>query len=186
MYRRLFSINMEQTEAGKQIWTIGHSTRTGDDFLETLKSFNIEVLADVRRYPGSRKYPQFNAFELEPVLARENVDYVPMPELGGRRKAHPDSKNTVWRNEAFRGYADYTASSEFEAAIAKLTDLARRKRLAYMCSEAVWWRCHRSIISDYLKERGWLVMHIMNKNVATEHPYTSAYLQLHPDPGKSA
>ena len=89
-------------------------------------------------------------------------------------------KNTVWRNEAFRGYADYTESAEFENGIIELTDIAKAYRTAYMCSEAVWWRCHRSIISDYLKERGWKVMHIMKENVATEHPYTSAFLQTHP------
>jgi uncharacterized protein (DUF488 family) len=162
------------------ICTVGHSIRTEEEFLKALKSFNIEVLVDVRRYPGSRKYPQFNVSALEKYLPESGINYIQQVALGGRRTPEPDSKNTVWRNEAFRGYADYTESDEFRKALSDLTELARTSRTAYMCSEAVWWRCHRAIISDILKEQGWKVMHIMKENLATEHPYTSAFLQTHP------
>lgn len=170
---------MELVQNNKLIWTIGHSTRTIEDFLSALTSFKIEVLVDVRRYAGSRKYPQFNLPALEQSLSGIGVKYVPMPLLGGRRKPNPNSRNTVWRNEAFRGYADYTESIEFANALQELIKVALNHRTAYMCSEAVWWRCHRAIISDCLKEQGWQVMHIMKANTATEHPYTSAYLQTH-------
>ncbi|MBB6612685.1 DUF488 domain-containing protein [Pontibacter sp. Tf4] len=159
------------------IWTFGHSTRTTDEVVAALNSFEIEVLVDVRRYPGSRKYPHFNVEALQEFLPAAGIAYQPMTDLGGRRKPRPDSTNTVWRSESFRGYADYAETKEFEAAIANLTNLATQKHTAYMCSEAVWWRCHRAIISDYLKERGWQVMHILKEGVATEHPFTSAYLE---------
>lgn len=162
------------------IWTFGHSTRSPEEFIQALSSFGIEVLADVRRYPGSRKYPHFNVDALQEYLPAAGITYVPMTELGGRRKPSPDSKNTVWRSESFRGYADYAETAAFKAGLEKLTGLAKVKRTAYMCSEAVWWRCHRAIISDYLKADGWLVLHIMQAEVAKEHPYTAAYLQTHP------
>lgn len=161
------------------IWTFGHSTRSTEEFIQALQSFGIEVLADVRRYPGSRKYPQFNVAALEEYLPAAGINYKPMPALGGRRKPRPDSRNTVWRSESFRGYADYAETEEFGEALEELKQVAKEKRTAYMCSEAVWWRCHRAIISDCLKEQGWLVMHIMKEEVATEHPYTAAYLQQH-------
>lgn len=166
---------------GSEIWTIGHSTRTQAEFLGCLKSFGIQILVDVRRFPGSRKYPHFNTGAVEKYLPENGIKYIQLEALGGRRKPLPDSKNTVWQNEAFRGYADYTASPDFLKAITGLAELATPSRTAYMCSEAVSWRCHRSIMSDYLKEHGWKVMHIMNEGVASEHsPYTSAYLQTHP------
>ena len=168
-----------QTESGKYIWTIGHSTRTREDFLKALSSFGIEVLADVGRYPGSRKYPQFNVEALREYLPPSGIDYLPQTALGGRRKPNPHSSNTIWRNEAFRGYADYTETEEFKTAINRLIEVALHRPTAYMCSEAVWWRCHRAIISDYLKAEGWTVMHIMKENVTTEHPYTAAYRATH-------
>lgn len=163
------------SSSGKTIWTIGHSTRSQEDFLNCLKSFEMEMLVDVRRYPGSRKYPQFNPSALESYLPEAGILYIQQPDLGGRRKPRPDSKNTQWRNEAFRGYADYAETDEFSNALTNLATIALRYRTAYMCSEAVWWRCHRAIISDYLKASGWTVMHIMKPNSAVEHPYTSAY-----------
>ncbi|MDO6388593.1 DUF488 domain-containing protein [Pontibacter sp. BT731] len=163
----------------KTIWTFGHSTRSPEEFVAALQSFQIEVLVDVRRYPGSKKYPHFNVSALETYLPEAGIRYMPEQELGGRRKPRPDSPHTVWRSDSFRGYADYAETKEFEEAIAKLTEVANQKRTAYMCSEAVWWRCHRAIISDYLKERGWTVMHIMLEGVAKEHPYTSVYLETH-------
>ncbi|MBJ6118186.1 DUF488 domain-containing protein [Pontibacter sp. BT310] len=163
----------------KTIWTFGHSTRPPEEFIAALKSFKIEVLVDVRRYPGSKKYPQFNVAALQEYLPEAGIAYMPFTELGGRRKPKPDSKNTVWRSESFRGYADYSETEEFKEAVNKLEEIATIQRVAYMCSEAVWWRCHRAIISDFLKAEGWTVMHILNEGVAKEHPYTSAYLETH-------
>ncbi len=167
-------------ENNPTIWTIGHSTRSVEEFLAALKSFQIEMLVDVRRYPGSKKYPHFNVAALETYLPEAGIGYMPEAELGGRRKPKPGSANTIWRNEAFRGYADYAETDAFKEGLAKLTAVAAQQRTAYMCSEAVWWRCHRAIISDYLKAGGWTVMHIMKEGVAKEHPYTSAFLETHP------
>jgi uncharacterized protein (DUF488 family) len=158
----------------KTIWTIGHSTRLLEEFIEILRSFDIELVADVRNYPGSKRFPHFNKEALETSLPANQVNYIHFKDLGGRRNPVPGSTNTRWRNSAFRGYADYMETQSFKTAIERLEHLAAKKRTAYMCSEAVWWSCHRSLISDYLKARGWLVMHIMEKAKAAEHPYTSA------------
>jgi uncharacterized protein (DUF488 family) len=165
---------MMNDAAKKLIWTIGHSTRTIDELIAMLQSFHIGLVADVRSYPGSRRYPQFNKEALEISLSSNNIQYVHIKELGGRRKPNPDSKNTAWRNDAFRGFADYMATDAFQKGIEQLQRLPLEGRTAYMCSEAVWWRCHRSLISDYLKSIGWTVMHIMAEGKAQEHPYTSA------------
>lgn len=170
---------MSQQAEENVIWTIGHSTRTRQEFLAALASFKIEVLVDVRRFPGSRKYPQFNVDALEQYLPESGIAYLPQPDLGGRRKPKPDSENTIWRNEAFRGYADYAETPDFKSALNELKEAARHRRAAYMCSEAVWWRCHRAIISDRLKVEGWTVMHIMKENTAVEHPYTTAFRATH-------
>lgn len=157
-----------------RIWTIGHSTRTLAEFLELLAINDIETIADVRRYPGSRRYPHFNAKALSETLAESGIEYLPLKQLGGRRRPQPDSPNTVWRNEAFRGYADYMDTVEFSDGIDALRKLARPKRTAIMCAEAVWWRCHRSMISDYLKASGVTVEHIMSGGKNVIHPFTSA------------
>jgi uncharacterized protein (DUF488 family) len=157
----------------KIIWTIGHSTRSPEKFNEILLSFRIELVADVRSYPGSRKFPQFNKEALQISLPEHNIQYVHLTDLGGRRKADPGSKNTGWRHPAFRGYADYMETGAFRDAIQVLMKNSLKLRTAFMCSEAVWWRCHRSMISDYLKLQGWKVMHIMDAGKAEEHPYTS-------------
>ena len=159
-------------EKQKIIWTIGHSTRTEEEFLSLLKSFKIVQLIDVRRFPGSRKFPHFNKEHLESVIPENNIRYVHLENLGGRRKIHPDSKNTVWRHPSFQGYADYMETPEFEQAIEVLKKLALERPSAIMCSEAVWWRCHRSMIADRLKEENWQVLHILGKNQEQEHPYT--------------
>ncbi len=161
------------TEKNKTIWTIGHSTRSLEEFVAMLHSFNIESIADIRSYPGSRKFPQFNKEALEISLPQHNIQYVHIKELGGRRKADPDSKNTAWRHVAFRSYADYMETPAFKDGIKTLEEIAVKQKTAYMCSEAVWWRCHRSMVSDYLKLHGWKVIHIMGMEKATEHPYTS-------------
>jgi hypothetical protein len=156
------------------IWTVGHSTRALEDFIGVLRAHDIEALADVRRFPGSRKHPHFGADALRVALAGAGIEYLPMPQLGGRRAARPDSPNTAWRSESFRGYADYMETPEFAAAVDDLVALARRKRTAIMCAEAVWWRCHRALISDRLKAAGVRVMHITTAAPAEEHPYTTA------------
>jgi uncharacterized protein (DUF488 family) len=163
----------ETMQPAHEIWTIGHSTRDLSEFIQLLKSFNIEVLADIRAFPGSRRYPHFNKESLSRALPDEGIRYVHFPDLGGRRKPDPNSKNTAWRHASFRGYADYMQTPAFHEAIEQLQEIALSKRLAYMCSEAMWWKCHRSLVSDYLKAKGWKVMHIMDKGKSTEHPYTS-------------
>jgi uncharacterized protein (DUF488 family) len=155
-----------------QIHTIGHSTRSIEEFLGMLASFGIKVLADVRKLPGSRKYPQFDKENLEVSLQNAGIKYLHMPDLGGRRKPNKDSKNTGWRSASFRGYADYMQTGPFQNAMEQLEGLGRRQPTAYMCSEAVWWRCHRSLMSDYLKARGWNVLHIMAVGKGQPHKYT--------------
>ena len=154
------------------LWTIGHSTHTLEEFISLLHEHGIERVADVRRFPGSRKYPHFNPDALGPSLAAAGIDYTPIPALGGRRKPLPDSPHSAWRNEAFRGYADYMDTDEFREAAAELAAIARGERTAIMCAEGVWWRCHRSMISDWFKAHGWTVLHIMSSGPAKEHPYT--------------
>jgi len=144
------------------------------EFLERLNSFEIRVLVDVRSYPGSRRYPHFNKENLTQSLAAEGIEYSHFRELGGRRRAHPDSHNMAWRNESFRGYADYMETEGFKQGIARLIDIARNRRTAIMCSEAVWWRCHRSMISDYVKVNGVEAIHIMAPGKSEAHPFTSA------------
>jgi uncharacterized protein (DUF488 family) len=156
------------------IWTVGHSTLTIEQFLGVLSSFQIQLLVDVRSFPGSRRYPHFNKEELRRSLTAVGIDYVHMPELGGRKKTRPDSKNVVWRNQSFRGYADYMETQAFREGAKQLLERARDRRTAIMCAEAVWWRCHRSLISDYLKADDVTVTHILSEGKSEEHPYTSA------------
>lgn len=156
------------------LFTIGHSTRPLEEFINLLEAFDIQTLVDVRSFPGSRRYPHFNREALRDSLAQAAIEYLHVPELGGRRRPRPDSLNMAWRNESFRGYADYMETDEFHAGIERLMTVARNRRTAIMCSEAVWWRCHRSMISDYLKSKGVDVVHILAPNKAEAHPYTSA------------
>lgn len=155
------------------IYTIGHSTHSLEDFLAMLQSFDIQLLVDIRSLPGSRKFPQFDKENLQVSLLENVIQYVHFSDLGGRRKIHKDSKNNRWRNASFRAYADYMETDTFKNAIQKLELLALEQPTAYMCSEAVWWRCHRSMVSDYLKAKGWTVLHIMAIGKAEEHTYTS-------------
>jgi uncharacterized protein (DUF488 family) len=156
------------------VWTIGHSTRAIDEFLGPLGAFGIQTLADVRSFPGSRRYPQFGKRELAASLAEAGIEYAHFPELGGRRRARPDSRNVAWRNEAFRGYADYMETEDFRSGIARLLEVARARRTAIMCAEALWWRCHRGLISDCLKAASVEVIHIMDAKHSEPHPFTSA------------
>lgn len=155
------------------IYTIGHSTHSWEEFLAMLKSFDIKILVDIRTLPGSRRFPQFDKENLEKQLPQNGIKYMHMIELGGRRKVRKDSKNNRWHNSSFRGYADYMETEEFEDAIGNLETVAMGKPTAYMCAEAVWWRCHRSLVSDFLKAKGWEVRHIMAVEKSQEHSYTS-------------
>ena len=159
------------------LWTIGHSTRSASEFLDLLQAFSIEALADVRRFPTSRRYPHFNQDSLSQALAEISIEYVHFPELGGRRQPDPNSRNTLWRNAAFRAYADFMETEEFREGMERLLELARRKRTAVMCAEAVWWRCHRALLADYLKSRGIDVIHIVDSQTLSTHPYTSVARQ---------
>jgi uncharacterized protein (DUF488 family) len=155
------------------IWTIGHSTRALEEFVSLLAESRIEAIADVRSFPGSRKYPQYGKEALAAALNGRAIAYHWFPALGGRRRVLPDSPNTAWRNAAFRGYADYMASSEFSQGLLQLLDVATQARTAMMCAEAVWWRCHRSMIADALCVRGIEVLHIIDAKHSIVHPMTS-------------
>ena len=158
----------------EKIWTIGHSTRTIEDFIKALQANEIQLVADVRTLPGSRRHPQFNREPLRQSLAAAGISYQHFAELGGRRKSRPDSHNLAWRNEAFRGYADFMETAEFLNGIARLQKEADAAATAVMCAEAVWWRCHRSLIADYLKANGINVIHILDARTTQAHPFTSA------------
>lgn len=155
------------------VWTVGHSTRSLDAFLTVLTSHGIALLADVRRFPGSHRYPHFNAQPLATSLAAASMGYLALPELGGRRRPRPDSPHTAWRNQSFRGYADYMDTEPFRQGIDRLLEVVARQSTAIMCSEVLWWRCHRAMIGDYLKARGLSVIHIMDVDSTEVHPYTS-------------
>lgn len=156
------------------IWTIGHSNHPFDAFVALLAHYEIEAIADVRRHPGSRRLPWFLREEMEKSLPARGLSYRWIAELGGRRRPAPDSPNTAWRNESFRGYADHLATPEFATGLHELLDLAARRRTAMMCAEVLWWRCHRALISDVLRVSGIEVVHILDEKQAQVHPYTSA------------
>ena len=146
------------------IFTIGHSTRTLSELMDLLREAQIELLVDVRSIPRSRTNPQFNIDALPEALAAAGIGYVHLPALGGlrhRRKTATPSPNALWQNASFRNYADYAGTEAFGVGIEELEELARERRCAIMCAEAVWWRCHRRIIADYLLARGIAVVHIM-------------------------
>ena len=155
------------------IWTIGHSTRSMEVFVDLMKMNGIEMLVDIRSFPGSRKFPHFNKESLSHSLPAAGIAYRHMVGLGGRRKPDKESVNIAWRHPSFRGYADYMQTEDFKDQISILEQLALNTRTVYMCSEAPWWKCHRALVSDFLKARGWEVMHIMEGGKLTEHPFTS-------------
>jgi len=150
------------------VFTIGHSTRSVAELVELLGEAAADLLADVRAFPRSRTNPQFNGPELERALAPAGITYRYLPALGGRRHAgQGPSPNMLWKNESFRAYADYAGSREFRAGLEQLCALAGEHRCAVMCAEAVWWRCHRRIIADYLLAAGFEVVHIMGSGKLT-------------------
>ena len=157
-----------------QLWTIGHSTRAAEEFGQLLLAHHIKTLVDVRSFPGSRRYPQFNKSALSDFLRTLGITYEHAPRLGGRRQPKPNSHNTAWKNASFRAYADYMETQEFKEGVQALMQIARAQPTAVMCAEALWWRCHRSLIADYLKAKGVTVLHIMDEKKTEEHPFTSA------------
>ena len=157
-----------------RVWTIGHSTRSLEQFLELLEAHEIQAVADVRRFPGSRRWPHFAGEPLAGALAARNLGYVWLPELGGRREPRPDSPNTGWRSASFRGYADYMETEPFAEGLERLASLACGLRSATMCAEALWWRCHRGLIADALRWAGFDVFHIQGPSSCAPHPFTSA------------
>jgi uncharacterized protein (DUF488 family) len=159
----------DQQQTAQPVLTIGHSTRPIDAFLDLLRAHDVAEVADVRTIPGSRRYPHFGRDNLPSSLAAVHIGYVHLPGLGGLRRPRPDSPNTGWRNQSFRGYADYMQTAEFEQSLAQLIDRAAQRRVAIMCAEAVPWRCHRSLIADALVVRGIAVEHIMSETRRDKH-----------------
>lgn len=154
------------------LWTVGHSTRSLDDFIALLQAHGIRRLVDVRTIPRSRYNPQFNKDQLPESVKRAGIQYVHMPALGGLRHALRDSVNSAWRNASFRGFADYMQTAEFEVALNELIRLARSRRTAIMCAEAVPWRCHRSLIADALVVRRLKVEEITSETATRPHTLT--------------
>ena len=155
------------------IWTIGHSTRSIEEFLTLFRSHEIEVVVDVRRFPYSRRSPQFQKNRFTESLRHAGRQYVSMPLLGGRRPTRPDSINHGWRSASFRGYADYMQTPLFWTGLEALMKLARQSTVAVMCAEAVPWKCHRFLIADALVSQGWTVQHIVATARAESHQLTS-------------
>ena len=156
------------------VWTIGHSTLDAAAFAARLQAHRLDAIADVRRFPASARHPHFGREDMEGWLADAGIDYLWLPQLGGRRRPRRDSPNTAWRNESFRGYADHLVSAEFAEGMAALCALARTRRTALMCAEALWWQCHRALVADVLKVHGVQVLHLGAAEAETSHPYTAA------------
>lgn len=162
----------KKTPQARPILTVGHSTRTIEEFIALLATHEVKQLVDVRTIPRSRHNPQFNSDQLAQSLSGAGIRYLHMSELGGLRHARRDSINTAWRNLSFRGYADYMQTPEFEKALNELMRLAQKRRTAIMCAEAVPWRCHRSLIADALVARGVEVQEITGQTSVRPHTLT--------------
>lgn len=163
---------MPHTQDAITVFTIGHSTRTLEEFLSLLEAREIDLLADVRTIPKSRHNPQFNSEALAAALKDHDIQYVHMKGLGGLRRPRKDSTNRAWENASFRGFADYMETEEFEKSLIELIETAEKQRTALMCAEAVPWRCHRSLIADALAARRITVVHIMSRTSLKEHAMT--------------
>ena len=155
------------------VYTVGHSTRTAEEFAALVKTFEVEQLADTRTIPRSRKNPQFESAALRHTLQQQGIAYLHLPELGGLRHPRKDSLNTAWRNDSFRGYADYMQTSEFAAALDRLIGLSAMRITAIMCAEAVPWRCHRSLVADALLIRDIPVVDILSATNSKQHQLTA-------------
>lgn len=159
--------------AHRTLFTVGHSTRTWTEFVALLKSWKIEELVDVRTLPRSRAFPWFTKQRMARALPKVAIENVHIPALGGLRKPGKDSVNTGWQNARFRAYADFMQTAEFEHGLQELNDLREKRRVCVLCSEAVWWRCHRRMIADAEVARGIPVRHIMSATSATPHELTA-------------
>lgn len=157
----------------RNIFTIGHSTRSTEEFTELLRIYNVKEIVDVRSIPRSRYNPQFNEDTLEQSLKQNNIKYKHLKKLGGLRHSKKDSINQGWHNVSFRGFADYMATPEYSEGLEELIKIASARETAIMCAEAVPWRCHRSLIADALIKKGWLVQDIMSPTSVTKHRLTS-------------
>lgn len=172
------------------LWTVGHSTRSIEQFIELLRHHDISAVADVRRFPGSRRLPHFGEDALRRSLTEQGIEYRFIPQLGGRRRPIAGSANTSWRNASFQGYADHMQSEEFADGLAQLLQLGAEHRTTMMCAEVLWWRCHRSLVSDVVKLRGIEVLHIQDEKHVCEHPFTAparlldGQLSYRPDKGE--
>jgi len=167
----------------RKIFTIGHSNRSLEELIELLREVSVDLVVDIRKMPGSRAHPQFNQEALSPALAGVGIAYEHMAALGGRRGKTPmvpSDLNGFWTNQSFHNYADYALSAPFRAGLEHLLEQARRRSCAMMCSEAVWWRCHRRIVADYLIARGEAVVHLMGKGRVVPARLTSAAI-IQPD-----
>lgn len=162
------------------VYTVGHSTRTAVALVALLQTYGIELVVDVRRFPGSRRHPQFSAERLAGTLHDVDIGYLHAEALGGRRPVVAASPNAAWRNAGFRGYADHMATPEFRRALENLERLAVRQRLAVMCAEAVPWRCHRNLLADALVARGIEVRHILSEDQVQVHELNAA-ARVQPD-----
>lgn len=160
---------MMTNEARETVYTVGHSNRSAEAFVELLHAHGIRHLADVRLIPRSARHPQFSRDSLDPFLARHGIAYRHFPDLGGRRRPRRDSPNTAWRVETFRGYADYMSTDTFKAALAALLAFAAGAKTSVMCAEAVWWQCHRRLLADALLVRGISVLHILSTGAPKPH-----------------
>ena len=159
----------------REIFTVGHSTHSSQRFIQLVRRHGVEIVCDVRRYPASRRNPQFNADALRESLAAAEVAYEPFgDELGGRRRPRAGGSPSPWRNASFRGYAEYMETPEFTVGLERLELVASERRAAIMCAEAEWRRCHRRLLSDALSARGWRVIHIRANGVLEEHEQTLA------------
>lgn len=156
-----------------QLYTIGHSNRTWEEFLGLLRSHGVRCIADIRMFRGSRRHPWFAEASMREALGLAGVEYVALKELAGRRRHNPDSPNTAWRNESFQAYADLMETEEFRRGVGVLLDLAGRQPTAMLCSEALWWRCHRMLVSDYLKAHGHDALHILGPEAPEAHPWST-------------
>jgi uncharacterized protein (DUF488 family) len=164
---------MQRKQPDFRVFTIGHSTRPIEQFVEILHAHGVKQVIDIRTIPKSRHNPQFNSDALEAALRQAGIDYAHLKQLGGLRHARKDSVNLGWRNASFRGFADYMQTPEFAAALDRAIDLARTRPSALMCAEAVPWRCHRSLVADALLVRGIRVDHITSSAAAKPHALTS-------------
>ncbi|HET7404836.1 MAG TPA: DUF488 domain-containing protein [Candidatus Bathyarchaeia archaeon] len=163
---------MKTEETRTSVLTVGHSTRTLEEFIHLLQAQGVNMIVDVRTIPRSKRNPQFNLENLPASLGKSGIDYLHLKELGGLRHPRADSKNTAWRNLSFRGFADYMQTSEFESGLERLISIARNRSVAIMCAEALPWRCHRSLIADALTARGIGVEHIMTEKTRRKHVMT--------------